>query len=252
MKRIVKKKQTNRFDIELHPEYYYVDINSYFNNLKQEKYIKKNSYSLIYHSMLKLVGTHNAKIGEQYKHINISYGHIVLLSYIMGFITEASGFGSFFGSNATLANDIGVDSRTIQRWLRNLEDVGFIKTTLEFNTDRRIYVNFGNIIDCINRAVGLEVNDNALDKTCGIVVQAFIQKNYLEQSKFEYYKRYLIKQCNIQLCLKKEINMKYLFSLMIEELDLDWVELEEYFKKINHYYIENVANKNLRGGTSFE
>ena len=47
----------------------------------------------------------------------------------------------------------------------------------EFRADRKICVKFGNIIDCINRSLGLEVNDSKLDKTCGIGVQDSIQKN---------------------------------------------------------------------------
>lgn len=242
MKRIVNRKAPNKFDASMYPDYQYMDLKTYFDNLQSKDYIKKNSYSIIYHAMFNLIGTHISVI-KGYRNINISYGHVILLSYIMGFVKEASGFDSFFGSNATLANDLGVDSRTIQRWLRSLEDVGFIKVIIQFNTERRIYVNFVNIINSINRSLGIKIDDKKVEQACGIVTQAFIQKNFLEQDKFEYYRDYLIGQCNIRYCLKNEIDIKYLFSLMIDELDLKWNDLEEYYKLVNYHYIEMVANK---------
>lgn len=237
------KVENKKFNLKLHSEYNYIDISLYLDDLKEQKYIKKNTYSIIYHAMLKLVGTH-ISIAKGYRHININYGHIILLSYIMGFINGHCGSESFFGSNSTLANDIGVTSRTIQRWLRDLEDTGFIKTTLEFNTDRRIYVNFGIIVNKINKAVGIQIDNDKLEKACGLVAEAFVRFNLLERSKIEQYRNFLIQQCNIMYCIEEEINIKYLFSLMIDELDLKWKDVEAFYKPVNHHYIEKIANAN--------
>lgn len=238
-----KNNKIKTFNVRLHPEYNYVNLKEYFDNLQNEKYIKKNTFSILYHQMFNLINTYTVK-DKGYKFLNLSYGHIILLSYIMGFINEACAGESFWGSNATLANDIGVSTRTIQRWLKDLENTGFIKTVIEHNTDRYIYVNFGKIISQINKSVGIEINNIKVEKACKLVVETFIQYNYLERDKQEYYTSYLIEQCNIQYCINNEIDIKYLFFLMIEKLDLEWEDVESYYKSVNHFYIEKIANAN--------
>lgn len=79
--------------------------------------------------MFNLIKTYVSQ-SKSYKYINLTYGHIILLSYLMGYIKDVSASESFWGSNNTLASDIGVSSRTIQRWLKDLEDTGFIAQCL--------------------------------------------------------------------------------------------------------------------------
>ena len=74
-----------KFNVRIHPEYDYVDLKEYFENLCDQKYIKKNTFSILYHQMFNLINTYTFK-DKGYKYINLSYGHIILLSYIMGFI----------------------------------------------------------------------------------------------------------------------------------------------------------------------
>lgn len=236
MKKIIKT-----FNPKLHPEYDYVDIKLYLDKLKEEKYIKKNTFSILYHQMFNLIKTYVSQ-NKSYKYINLTYGHIILLSYLMGYIKDVSASESFWGSNNTLASDIGVSSRTIQRWLKDLEDTGFIKIVIERNTDRYIYVNFGNIISQINRAVGIEINSTKVEKACKLVVEAFIRENHLERDKQDYYIKYLIEQCEIQYCISNDINIKYLFEILAEKLDLEWKDIEGFYKPVNHFYIERIAN----------
>ena len=101
MKKIIKT-----FNPKLHPEYDYVDIKLYLDKLKEENYIKKNTFSILYHQMFNLIKTYVSQ-SKSYKYINLTYGHIILLSYLMGYIKDVSASESFWGSNNTLASDIG-------------------------------------------------------------------------------------------------------------------------------------------------
>ena len=69
---------------------------------------------------------------KSYKYINLTYGHIILLSYLMGYIKDVSASESFWGSNNTLASDIGVSSRTIKRCFKYLQYTVFIAQCLIF------------------------------------------------------------------------------------------------------------------------
>ena len=48
-------KKIKKFDIRIHPEYDYVDLKEYFENLCDQKYIKKNTFSILYHQMFNLI-----------------------------------------------------------------------------------------------------------------------------------------------------------------------------------------------------
>ena len=77
-----KNNKIKTFNVRLHPEYNYVNLKEYFDNLQNEKYIKKNTFSILYHQMFNLINTYTVK-DKGYKFLNLSYGHIILLSYII-------------------------------------------------------------------------------------------------------------------------------------------------------------------------
>lgn len=66
-----------KFNVRIHPEYNYVNLKEYFDNLQNEKYIKKNTFSILYHQMFNLINTYTVK-DKGYKFLNLSYGHIII------------------------------------------------------------------------------------------------------------------------------------------------------------------------------
>lgn len=59
------------------------------------------------------------------------YGDISLLSHKKGYC---------YASNKVLSNMLGVSKRTITRYLKQLEELGFIIIKLEKNNQRKIYL----------------------------------------------------------------------------------------------------------------
>ena len=121
-------------------------MGEYFKNFAKQKLIKKATYSVLYHPMLKLARTYTLEIDGSVKDIKITSDHIFLLCYLMGYVQDKCGADSYYGSNNTLSNDLGVSVRTIQRRLKALSDVGFIKTSIDDSSYRNIYINFEKIM----------------------------------------------------------------------------------------------------------
>ena len=245
MKRIKSTNIENIKKVNTDLRYAYQDMKSYFETLEKSKLINKATYSILYHPMLLLSKTYNVKIGvTSCKHITLKTDHIILLSYLMGYIKDSSGSETFWGSNKTVATDLGVSDRTIQRWLRELEKTGFIKTVIDNNSERYIYVNFSKILSEIYKCINNDFDDELIEKACKLTTLCFIQKGHLETTCLNSYTQTLYKK---YLCesAKNEITdaIKYLFGILCSMLSVEWSQMEEMYKAAKSRYIELVNQK---------
>ena len=219
--------------------YSYQDAKSYFESLEKRKFIKKATYSIVYHPMLLLSKTYNVKIGATgYKHITLKTDHIILLSYLMGYVKDSSGSETFWGSNKTIASDLGVSDRTVQRWLRELEGVDFIKKIIENNSERYIYINFTKILTEIYKCIDDDFDEELTEKACKLTCLCFTKAGYLETTKATYYEQLLYNNYICKLAEKEIIDiMKYLFETLCSLLKVEWEQMEEMYKAAKSRYI---------------
>lgn len=226
--------------------YLYQDVKSYFESLEKAKLIKKATYSIVYHPMLLLSKSYNVKVGEEsYKHMTLKTDHIILLSYLMGYVKDSRGSETFWGSNNTIASDLGVCDRTVQRWLRELEKIGFVKTIIQNKSERYIYVNFSKILTEIYKCINDEFDDEMLEKACELTTLCCIKKGVLESTRLEIHSQTLYNKY-LHDVIKNDIpdTIKYLFETSCSMLEIKMEQLEDYYNAAKARYIELVNRKN--------
>lgn len=231
----------------------YQDVKSFFDAMAKRKLLKKATFSVVYHPLLLLAQTYNVKIGRcSSTHITLNADHILLLSYLMGYVKDGCGSESFWGSNKTIATDLGVCSRTIQRRLKDLEIVGFIETTLEHNCERHVYINFTNILTEVYEKADDKFDRDDTMRACGLAVVRFAENNWLEVAKGQQYIQLLYNRCLLKLA-KENISdmMRYVFEELCSLQDIEWKIVEEEYKSAKQRYIEivNEKNRKLLAGT---
>ena len=91
----MKKLKTNSEVLEDYECIAYRDMGEYFKNFAKQKLIKKATYSVLYHPMLKLSRTYTLEIDGSVKDIKITSDHIFLLCYLMGYVQDKCGADSY-------------------------------------------------------------------------------------------------------------------------------------------------------------
>jgi DNA-binding MarR family transcriptional regulator len=215
--------------------------------LAKRKAIKKATYSIVYHPLFLLSHTYIEAMGtsgkrrSEYK--DLGDEHIMLLSYLMSYNSGTAGQESFWGSNDTIATDLGVSSRTIQRRLKVLADLGYITIHMENASDRYIYVNFTRIMDEILCRVDAKYRDARIDKACGMVVEYFIRTNHLERTLQEHYIQWLWMAFQQEVCDKEVVDViGCLFRLLADELKVEEAAWHEDYLKVRKHYIDTMVN----------
>lgn len=221
-------------------------MNEYFKNLSKQKLISKATYSVLYHPMLRLSKNYTLEIDGSVKDIRISSDHIFLLCYLMGYVQDKSGADSYYGSNKTLSNDLGVSVRTIQRRLSALAEVGFIKTSIDDSSYRHIYINFEKIMLEISKVLKIKCDFETVFRFCYGTVVCFVSKNLLEKAQICTYTSYLRMQYLLEIS-RTPVNepIRFLFTRLAECLKLDFALVEDECEKARTAYIKTVNEKSL-------
>lgn len=196
--------------------------------------------------MLRLSKTYTLEIDGSVKDIKISSDHIFLLCYLMGYVQDKSGADSYYGSNKTLSNDLGVSVRTIQRRLKALADVGFIKTSVDDSSYRHIYINFEKIMLEFSKLLKLKYDFETIFRFCYGTVMCFVNSNLLEKAQICTYTSYLRMQYLLEIS-RNPINepIRFLFARLAECLKLDFALVKEDCEKARSAYIKTVNEKTL-------
>ena len=162
----------------------------------------------------------------------------------MGYVKDSSGSQTFWGSNKTIASDLGVSDRTVQRWLRELESTDFIKKIIENNSERYIYINFTKILTEIYKCIDDDFDEELIEKACKLTALCFAKAGYLETTKLTHYEQLLYNNfiCKV---VEKEITdiIKYLFEILCQLLNVTWEQMEEMYKAAKARYIAIVNQK---------
>lgn len=219
----------NEYD-EIDERYAFRDMNKVFKVFESKKLIPKATFTIVYHPLLFLA--------KEYGKVTLKAEHIILLSYLIGYIKAGPGSECFWGSNSTIAKDLKVSVRTIQRRLKDLEDADLIRTTINNYCERQVYVNFQKIWFEI-AAMTLKNRDmGAVEFGARLTTECFVQKNLLERWQFGKYVNELLWEF-IQHLGEEETDdvMKFFFDHMISALGLRWYEVERDFLATKQHYI---------------
>jgi hypothetical protein len=194
--------------------------------------------------MLRLSKTYTLEIDGSVKDIKISSDHIFLLCYLIGYVQDKSGADSYYGSNKTLSNDLGVSVRTIQRRLRALVDVGFIKTSIDDSSYRHIYINFEKIMLEFSKLLKLKCDFETVFRFCRGTALCFASKNLLEKAQICTYTSYLRMQYLLEIS-RNPVNepIRFLFARLAECLKLDFALVKDDCEKARSSYIETMNAK---------
>lgn len=240
----MKEKKLSKSSVELDERYSYQDIGEYFINLSKQKKIKKATYSVLYHPMLMLAKKYYVLGEASLEAVTLNADHIFLLCYLMGYIKDTEGSHSYFGSNATLSKDLGVEVRTIQRRLKKLSDVGFIVSVIDNYSDRNIYINYEKIFSEITKVVNPEYDAYQNIVLCNNVVENFISRNFLEKTKSREYTLYLRLQYLLELSKKKITEpLKFLYETLAMKLGMDFDTVRYDYEKARIEYIKKINNE---------
>lgn len=246
MKKIKAPEKTKRFIPNR--QYAYQNLSSFFKDMEKRKLISKATYSILYHPLLLLSKTYNVRLGDSWQHITLNSDHIVLLAYIMGYITDKLGSEYFWGANSTIAKDLGVCVRTIQRRLKVLKDVGFIETDIEDCNARCIYVNFMRIKAEILSVTDAGYQPNLLVNSCKFFVQYFVKENWVEHYRQSEYAQQLLDEY-LSAAGKAEIPdmFDFLFEKTVEILGIRPEEYAEKRMPLRQEYIKSIVNGAKKG-----
>lgn len=219
-------------------------MNEYFKGLSKQKLINKATYSILYHPMLKLSKTYTLEIDGNMKDIKITSDHIFLLCYLMGYVQDKCGADSYYGSNSTLSNDLGVSVRTIQRRLKELADVGFVKTCVDDSSYRIIYINFEKIMLEISKTLNIKYDFETVFRFCHDTVMCFVNSNLLEKTQILEYTSYLRMQYLLEISknpVKEPI--RFLFTTLANCLKLDFALVKDDCENARSLYIKSINEK---------
>ncbi len=222
----------------------YRDMGDYFKNLSKRKAIKKATYSVLYHPMLMLSKAYTITEDRDIINIKITADHIFLLCYLMGYIQDKCGADSYYGSNQTLSSDLGTSVRTVQRRLKDLADVGFIKTCIDDSSYRNIYINFEKIMLEISKIINPTCDFNLIFDYCHATALCFSYLNLLEKNHVENYASYLRMQYLLELS-KNPITepIRFIFKTLSENLKIDYSLVEAKCEAAREAYIKSVNAK---------
>ena len=141
-----KLKNGNELVINEDKEFYPLALEFWVKDLYKEKVVKKGSFTTVYHCFFSLTGEYpNISDYEDEKKIQLNAEHILLLCFLMGYAGINYENKCFYGSNSTLAEIMGVSSRTVERYLTVLEKTGFITRSILNKSKRRIFINYARI-----------------------------------------------------------------------------------------------------------
>ena len=173
--------------------------------------------------------------------VKLEADHIFLLCYLMGYIREASGFQSYFGSNATMSKDLGTTVRSVQRRLKDLCKVGFIVSVIDNYSDRHIYINYERIFAEITKIVMPDFNSKANIDLCRKVVDDFIFNNFLEKTKLKEYTLFLRIKCLTELAKNKKLNLlEFLYQALAAELKMSFEFVRPIYENAKLEYIKSI------------
>lgn len=211
--------------------------------MEKRKLIKKATYSILYHPLLPLAKTYNVKADGRYQHITLKSDHIILLAYFLGYITEKLGSEYFWGANATIAKDLGVSERTVQRRLSKLKTVGFVEVDIEAKNERSIYVNYTLILSEILKMTDPNFDPKLVSEACAFVARFFISENWVEGFKLSETSLRLFNQY-LEICAQKEIpdTFDFVFDTMLQFAKLDPEAYSEKRLELRREYIKTCVN----------
>ena len=215
---------------EIDERYCFRDMNKIFKTFEKKKLIEKATFTIVYHPMLLLA--------KEYGKVILKAEHIVLLCYLMGYIKNGIDSESFWGSNNTIAKDLKVSTRTIQRRLKELESADMIRTIIDNYCERHIYVNFQKIWLEIVTMTLKKYDTGAVAYGARLTVEYFVRKNLLERRQSMLYLDALLQEF-VQQLGEEETNdvMKFFFKHMISALELKWNDFEKDFPSVKQQYI---------------
>lgn len=219
----------------------YRDMNEYFKNLSKQKLISKATYSILHHPMLMLAKKYTIEENGKQREIKLTSDHIFLLCYIMGYVQDKCGSDSYYGSNKTLSKDLGVGVRTLQRRIKDLADVGFIRSCIDDGSNRCIFVNFARIMTEITKIVYKDYDGARVSRWCYSVAQSFSDKNLLEKSQVKSYTMYLLMQYLIELAKNPILEpVRFLYTTLAVQLKIDYSKVESDCERMRESYIREV------------
>ena len=240
---------------EYDERYSYQDMSDYFTNLSKQNLIKKSTYSTLYHPMMMLAKKYAIISEDGTEQVKLEADHIILLCYLMGYIREASGFQSYFGSNATLSKDLGTTVRSVQRRLKDLCKVGFIVSVIDNYSERHIYINYERIFAEITKIVMPDdFNSKANIDLCRKVVDDFIFNNFLEKTKLKEYTLFLRVKGLTELAKNKKLNLlEFLYQTLAAELKMSFEFVRSIYEKARLAYIKDInTNSNDKENQTYD
>lgn len=223
--------------------YSYRNLQDCFKGMEKRKLISKATYSILHHPLLSLAKTYNIKADGRYQHITLNSDHIIMLAYIMGYITDKLGSEYFWGSNQTIAKDLGISTRTVQRRLHTLKDIGFIEVDIEAKYERSVYVNYTIILSEILKTADTHFDPKLVSEACAFVAQFFIKENWVEgfklnETSLKLFNHYLEKAAT------KEIpdTFDFIFDTMLQFAKLDPDAYSDKRLELRREYIKTCVN----------
>ena len=244
---LIEKNSKPYIDFNLHPEYYSIDFYEYFDELKQKGKIKKNTFTTLYHPMSLLIGEYKNLLEKTGEKVNINNSHILLLCYFIGFTGGDIAHKTcvYWGSNRNLANDLGVSTRTIQRWIGDLLKTGFISVIIQFKTERYIYINYGLIIKRINDILNVSKKKITIPTYIKAAKAYFEQRGYIHLLNEKECIDYLCEQEELREISKEKMDFETCLLLLSEKLKINIDKHRtEFDKAINAYEYHYKKEKN--------
>ena len=170
---------------------------------------------------------------------------MLLLCYLLGYIRDSAGAHSYYGSNATISKDLGIAPRTLQRRLKDLSEIGYIEVIINNYSERHIYVNYERIFSNLTKILVPEYDSLTNINMCAEVVQYFISKNYLENTKIEQYATFLRMKYLTELSKNKIPDaLEFLYRTLADELKLNYAFVEDGYREARQKRIAEI-NKSI-------
>ena len=230
---------------EIYPEYTPIDFESYFSQLLKKHLIKKNTYTVRYHAMNILIDKYKFSANDYEEIINITNEHINLLCYLISYSlgNERAHYTVYWGSNKTVANDLGVSTKSIQRWLLDLQKIEFVKVVRPSESERFVYINYGNIKKTINDKLNITEKRIYIPDELKTAVSIFVSKELIPKNEAEKYLNFLINQYDLKCSMGQILNFEKYILLLADKINIDLEAYRKYFDTlIKTYNIKKSQN----------
>lgn len=223
---------------DIYPEYTPIDFESYFSQLLKKHLIKKNTYTVRYHAMNILIDKYKFSVNDCEEIINITNEHINLLCYLISYSlgNERAHYTVYWGSNKTVANDLGVSTKSIQRWLLDLQKIEFVKVVRPSESDRFVYINYGNIKKTINDKLNITEKRIYIPEDLIVAINAFVNKKLLPENEKGKYQRFLINQYDLKRAMGQILDLEKYILLLADKLNIDLEAYREHFDRLTKTY----------------